>query len=341
MDLQQLHQYAPQHGGDLDTAQREFGKTTTDWLDLSTGINPNPYPDLSISLDSISRLPQKNEINRLLAVAATAYGSASAYDLAAAPGSQAILQVLPTLRSASHVAVVSPTYEEHVATWSQQGHRVSEIASLSAYHDADVVVVVNPNNPDGKISSMDDLEDVASRLASTGGWLVVDEAFADVTPTTSLFGQPALPNTVIVRSFGKFFGLAGLRLGFVAGTPDILCRINDRLGPWAVSGPAVELGTRALADTDWIETTRRRLASMRRRLDQVLTNAGLPVIGGTDLFRLVETGAAQDIYRLLGQAGILVRRFDRQTNWLRVGLPRSDRELQRFSTVLDKVSSDA
>ncbi len=270
----------------------------------------------------------------LRAAAREAYGMVPASGLAAAPGSQAVFQLLPAMRTRCRVAVLAPTYEEHAVAWRRLGHVVDEVGSLGECRDADVVVVVNPNNPDGSTTDRETLARAAGELAGRGGWLVVDETFADVAPDVSVASAQGLPNTLIVRSFGKFFGLPGLRLGFIAGPPTLVDGIARRLGPWAVSGPAIEIGARALADTDWIVRTRARLAEMRLQLDGVLSEAGLSLVGGTDLFRLVETAAAHDVFQRLGRAGILVRSFDRHPCWLRIGLPPSTDALQRLSAEL-------
>lgn len=264
----------------------------------------------------------------LLAAAREVYGIAPASGLVAAPGSQALFQLLPAMRSRGRVVVLAPTYEEHAVAWRRLGHVVDEVGSLGECPGAGVVVVVNPNNPDGRTTDRETLARAAEELAPRGGWLVIDETFADVAPDVSLASAPGLPGTLIVRSFGKFFGLPGLRLGFVAGPRALVDGIAQRLGPWAVSGPALEIGRRALADTDWIVRTRARLAEMRLRLDGVLTGAGLTVLGGTDLFRLVETAGARDLTHRLGRAGILVRSFDGHPDWLRIGLPPSADALQ-------------
>ena len=256
-----------------------------------------------------------------MAAARRAYGIPAAGGLAAGPGSQALFQVLPAMRPRSRVAVLAPTYEEHAVAWRRLGHGVEEVGSLGECSAADVVVVVNPNNPDGRVTDRETLVRTAEGLSRRDGWLVLDETFADVAPEASLAPAAGLPNTLIMRSFGKFFGLPGLRLGFVAGPPALVDSMARHLGPWAVSGPAMDIGGRALADADWIVRTRVRLADMRRQLDAVLSAAGLAVVGGTDLFRLVETPAAAEIHRRLGRAGVLVRSFERHPRWLRVGLP--------------------
>lgn len=328
------------HGGDLSAARRAFGAPEGGWLDLSTGVNPWPYPCGNIDPETLTRLPQDDALEALLAAARRAYGIPPDSGLIAAPGSQALIQVLPGMRRRSRVAVLAPTYEEHAVAWHARGHVVDEVASLADCRDADVVVVVNPNNPDGRVTDRVTLAGIAERLAARGGWLVVDETFADVAPRASLASTRGFANTFVMRSFGKFFGLPGLRLGFIAGPPALVDSIARRLGPWAVSGPALEIGRRALADAEWAAGTRRRLEAMRRKLDAVLAEAGLPVVGGTDLFRLVETPAARDLYRGLGRAGVLVRSFERHPRWLRVGLPPSAEALNRLSAELRRALPD-
>ncbi len=329
------------HGGDLSAARRAFGTPEGGWLDLSTGVNPWPWPCGDIDPETLTRLPQDDALEALLGAARRAYGIPADRGLAAAPGSQALIQVLPAMRPRSRVAVLSPTYEEHAVAWRGLGHAVDEVASLADCRDADVVIVVNPNNPDGRVIDGVTLVGLGERLAERGGWLVLDETFADVAPRASLASAPGPANALIIRSFGKFFGLPGLRLGFIVGPPALTDSIVSRLGPWAVSGPALDIGGRALADVEWAAGTRRRLEAMRRRLDAVLAEGGLTVAGGTDLFRLVETPAARDLHRSLGRAGVLVRSFERHPCWLRVGLPSSARALRRLSAALEKALPDA
>ena len=151
---------------------------------------------------------------------------------------------------------------------------------------------------------------LAGELRRRGGLLVIDEAFMDVAPAgSSLAPDVASGNVIVLRSFGKFFGLAGLRLGFVLAAPPLGKKIAAALGPWAVSGPAIAVGTQALADTPWIERTRARLDKSTQRLDAMLADLALPLVGGTSLFRLVQTPAANALFQHLGEAGIWVRAF--------------------------------
>ena len=228
-----------EHGGDLDEAVELFGHPKRAWLDLSTGINPTPYADASITNESLWNLPRAFQ-DGLSDAARRYYGVPDGTPVVAAPGSQAVLQALPTLLSGRTVAVVSPTYDEHAQTWRDCGHRVTEISDLASASEADVLVLVNPNNPDGRIYPPSALVEAARVLGERGGLLLVDEAFADVAPQASVIPQIGGLPIIVVRSFGKFFGLPGLRLGFAVGAPHHIEALRRRLGPWSVSGPAIE-----------------------------------------------------------------------------------------------------
>ena len=323
------------HGGDLAVAEAAFGRPPRGWLDLSTGVNAEAYPDICVSQESWHSLPQTGAMESLLDAARRYYRVPEGLALAAAAGSQALLQCLPGIVAGGRVAIVGPTYSEHDRAWRERGYEIRTVAEFSSAGAADIAVVVNPNNPDGRIVPPRDLAVFASALSAWRGLLVVDEAFADVAPNASILPHlsPELP-VIVLRSFGKFFGLAGLRLGFAAGPPATIERLTQRLGPWAVSGPALEIGSRALNDGAWISGALARLNRRRLDLDEVLAAAGLRVAGGTDLFRLVVTDDAASIYRRLGRAGVLVRAFADQPCRLRFGVPGSPDELARLSAAL-------
>lgn len=323
----------PVHGGDLSAAEARFGRPADGWLDLSTAVSPFAYPLPPLDPTLWERLPDRGLDNALRAAAADFYGAAGIEQVAAAPGTQALIQLLPRLRPFSHVAVVGPTYGEHATCWSNAGHQVLSCETVDARGSADVVVVGNPNNPDGRCHDRDLLLGVADGLAGRGGLLVVDEAFADCLPGQSLAGQ-ARPGLLVLRSFGKFFGLAGLRLGFAIGDPTLIRLLRSALGPWAVAGPALAVGRQALADHEWIATARQRLQDEAAALDVLLAGVGLSVIGGTPLFRLVNASRAWALYEHLGQRGILVRPFAAAPRWLRFGLPPGAVARQRLGAAL-------
>jgi cobalamin biosynthetic protein CobC len=323
------------HGGELATARRQFPGAPEPFTDLSTGINPHPYPLPALPDEIFARLPDRAGIRQLAAVAAQTYGAPSPDHAAPAPGTQILLPHVAALAAPGRATVLQTTYAEHARAAALAGHRVTEGSDADQLRQADLAIVVNPNNPDGRIVDKIILLSIADDLRQRGGILVVDESFADVaTPDISLAGDLERDNIVVLRSFGKFYGLAGLRLGFALAAPRLINRIEAVLGPWAVTGPAIEIGRAALADSQWRQRTLDRLTTDAKRLDSLLTGAGLAVIGGTSLYRLTQSCDAGEWFNRLGRAGILVRRFAEQPNWLRWGLPGDEYAWQRLANAL-------
>jgi cobalamin biosynthesis protein CobC len=323
------------HGGDLGAARRLFPDAPEPFVDLSTGINPHSYPIPRLPADAFRRLPEPAAVARLSAVAAKAYAAPSAAHVVAAPGTQILLSHVAALVAPGCAAVLGPTYAEHARAARLVGHVVSEVADAGQLRGCDLAIVVNPNNPDGRLVGKAELLAIADAARSQGGLLVVDEAFMDVGAAgAEVDSEVERGNIVVLRSFAKFFGLAGLRLGFVITAPDVAGRLNALLGPWAVSGPAIAIGEAALADLAWAEAMRKILARDAARLDGILTEAGLDIAGGTSLYRLVRTPAAADLFQHLGRAGILVRRFVERPMWLRFGLPGSEDAWMRLRAAL-------
>jgi cobalamin biosynthesis protein CobC len=323
------------HGGDLGAARRLFPGAPEPFIDLSTGINPHPYPVPRLSPELFARLPTPADVSALALAAADAYGTPSADHVVPLPGTQIALPMLARLVPPGRAAVLAPGYAEHGRAAALAGHEVRAIADLADCADATLVMLANPNNPDGRLFARSDLLALAADLRRRAGLLVVDEAFMDVAaPASSLAPDVGASNIIVLRSFGKFFGLAGLRLGFALAAPAWRRNIAAALGPWAVSGPAIAIGTQALADTAWITDTRIRLDASMRRLDTLLADLALPVVGGTSLFRLVQTPAAHALFAHLGEAGIWVRAFADQPNWLRFGLPGSEAAWKRLKSAL-------
>jgi cobalamin biosynthetic protein CobC len=285
--------------------------------------------------DLFARLPEPATLDHLAAIAAQAYGAPSRDCVVPAPGTQILLAPVAALVRPGKTAVLVPTYGEFSRAAALAGHDVAEVQGIGELQDADLVVVANPNNPDGRVFKRHELLDLADARRRRGGLLVVDEAFMDVGPAdASLVGDVAHHDMVVLRSFGKFFGLAGLRLGFALARPEIAARLAAALGPWPLSGPAVAIGQTALADGGWIIAMRKRLEGDARRLDAVLAGIGVQVVGGTSLFRLVRTSSADRLFHHLGRAGILVRRFREQPVWLRIGLPGNEASWDRLTAAL-------
>jgi cobalamin biosynthesis protein CobC len=322
------------HGGDLGEARRLFPGAPEPWIDLSTGINPVAYPVPALPPEAFTRLPSPDEVTALETVAADAYGVTPA-EVVAAPGTQALISLLPRLvaRPDLAVAVVGPTYAEHARAWRRARHPVAEVASTAEAEGACIAVVVDPNNPDGRRTPPATAARLASGCADRGGLLVVDEAFADLETPAGLGGARP-PGAVVLRSFGKTYGLAGLRLGFLLAEPALAARARTELGPWAVSGPAIAIGRLALADAAWREAAAAARLADAERLDALLAEAGGRVIGGTRLFRTAELVEARTLFARLGRAGIWTRRFASKGSWLRFGLPGSEPAWARLSRVL-------
>ena len=322
------------HGGNLAAAATCFPDAPMPWLDLSTGINPLSYPMPALSANAWQRLPEAADIARLEQIAARCYGADDPETLVAAPGTQALIQLLPEIVPARTVGIFGFTYAEHARAWQASGAVVAQVEAGAAAQRFDVIVVVNPNNPDGRLLDGAALAALARRCTM----LVVDEAFMDVMPPGhSLIPHLPKSGAIVLRSFGKTYGLAGLRLGFAAAAPELAARLRARLGPWAVSGPAIETGVLALADAAWLATATGLLQQAAKRLDGLLQAAGCSIAGGTPLFRLARHASAPEIFGCLARAGILVRPFAEKPDWLRFGLPMQETGWARLEAALHGV----
>jgi cobalamin biosynthetic protein CobC len=322
------------HGGRLLQARRSFPNAPEPFIDLSTGINPFHYPLPPIPADAWTRLPEPEEIAALEEAAAAAYGAADASVAAAIPGTQTLISLLPSLFPQRTAAILAPTYNEYAHAFAAAGSQATEVAALSELEDAPVAILCNPNNPDGRRFDAGEL--LALLEARQGrGLLIVDESFVDLEDgALSLVPRLPLPGLLVLRSLSKSYGLGGLRLGFALAAPELAASIRASFGPWPVSGPAIEIGIKALADGAWRAAARSRLHTDVRRLDVLLHDAGLEPVGGTLLFRLAAGERAGIVYDRLGEAGILVRKFKRQPSWLRFGIPGDEATWQRLARTL-------
>ncbi len=302
------------HGGRLRDAMRAFPQAPTPWLDLSTGVNPHPWAGDRAPISALKKLPDPSDIAGLEAVAAKAFGADPAHVLAV-PGADSGLRLLPYILKAQTVAIASPTYNGHAEAWTAAGAAIQSVSYenvLSAA--AEAIVLVNPNNPDGKTAQPSKIMTIQNK------WVIVDESFGDLTPDLSVAAS-AQRNLIVLRSFGKFFGLPGVRLGFVVADPSIIANLRKLVGDWPVSADAVALGTAAYADEAWHLQTRVHLTHEAQRLDALLTQNGFNILGGASLFRLAARTEARKIFEALASHGILVRAFAGQPTWLRFGLP--------------------
>lgn len=323
------------HGGSLGRVRALFPHAPEPFVDLSTGINPHSYPLFDLPATALLRLPEQARLRELTAVAAAAYGALSPANVMAAPGTQILLPQVASLVKPGQAIVLGPTYAEHARAAAIAGHDVYEAEDFDALAEADLAVVVNPNNPDGRVVKREQLLTLAAKLRARGGLLVVDEAFMDVGPRDqSLAGDVGQGGIVVLRSFGKFFGLAGVRLGFALADVATAARLEAQFGPWAVSGLALEYGIRALGDRDWQNKMRVTLESESTRLDALFARFTLPVVVGTSLFRYTEHPEAPGLFSALGQRGILLRHYDERPDVLRAGLPGSEEEWLRLEVAL-------
>jgi len=301
------------HGGGLEAARRHFG--AGDWIDLSTGINPHPWPGAANMVFDWQRLPEPEALTRLEATAAGFFGVDPRH-VCAVPGSEIGLRLTGALvsRPARHFA---PSYRTH-------GEMIANCAPIEPEaargHDG-TLILANPNNPDGRVTGGAAMRALLNRRG-TDDWLLVDEAFADVDPGASvatLVDDDA--KLIVFRSFGKFFGLAGVRLGFVIAPQTVVAALRERLGAWPLSAAAIAIGTAAYADRNWIAATRARRRADAAALDALLVRQGYRPVGECPLFRLIEVDDAQALFERLARRAILTRPFADQPRWLRIGLP--------------------
>jgi cobalamin biosynthesis protein CobC len=299
------------HGGGLDAAMARWGGTRQDWLDLSTGINPVSYPLPRIPDHAWTALPDRAATEALIAAARSFWNVPAGAEVIPAPGLSAIIARLPHATGAACIHIPRPTYNEYAASFLAAGVPGSDASDAPG-------ILVHPNNPDGRIWTTGEIG--ARPLA------IIDESFCDVMPEASHVGRAAAPGVVVLKSFGKFWGLAGVRLGFAILVPGPLAdRLREALGPWAVSGPALAIGAAALADQAWAKATRDRLARDAARLDALVSARGARIVGGTTLFRLYDVDDAQAWHDRLARGHVLSRIFPYSATWLRLGLPAPER----------------
>lgn len=297
------------HGGGIDAARAFYGGARGDWADLSTGINPLPYTLPAFDQDAWTALPDTSAMDSLCTAARRFWHVPPDVAIVAAPGASAIIAQIPALHPRGRVTIPSPTYNEHAAAFDMHGWQPA------TDEDAEAQVVVHPNNPTGALWSENTLPVAGSALT------VIDESFCDVWPDRSLISLSQRKGTLVLKSFGKFWGLAGIRLGFAIGDPALVEKLRARLGPWAVSGPALSVGGAALDDPAWADETRQRLGRDSDRLDALMQSAGAVLEGGTPLFRLYRVDAALEWQERLATHHIWSRVFPYNPRWLRLGLP--------------------
>ncbi|GBQ20041.1 L-threonine-O-3-phosphate decarboxylase [Acetobacter estunensis NRIC 0472] len=329
----------PEHGGQVRQVMASFPNAPAPFIDLSTGISPYPYPFQMPSVMELTHLPEHADEERLVAAAADVYGVHSQELIVAGPGTQILIGLLPYVLPGRDVVLFGPTYSGHETAWRNAGAHVQVVEDMTAFsasavRSGGIAVLCNPNNPDGRRVSVSRLHQLADRCAEAGAYLVVDEAYADLENGDSL--APCLPHPalIVLRSFGKSYGLPGVRLGFLLANREIAARMRRLLGSWAVGTVAISAGCAALTDRDWRERRCTILAKDMRRLFGLFAQCGLLVIGHTLLFALVRSADAPGLWQWLCRHGIVTRAFDDRPTELRFGLPRSDEEWGRLEEAL-------
>lgn len=305
------------HGGRIDAAMRAWPDAPRPWLDLSTGINPVAWvPPANMTVDP-APLPSRAALAALEASAARMFGVA-AERVAAVSGSEVALRLLGAMGMPRPIVAPGPGYATH-----------RDVADAREGAGG-TLLLANPNNPDGRVIAPADL-----LAMGDGRWLAVDEAFVDAQPAASVLPLVAADAPVVVlRSFGKFFGLAGVRLGFVVAPAAVLARLRGLLGDWPVSAQAIAWGQAAYADAAWIAWAREELATKARRLDMLLASHGFSLTGDSPLFRLGIHDKARVVFERLARAGVLTRPFADRADWLRFGLPADEAGFERLGRAL-------
>ena len=295
------------HGGGIDAAIAQYGGTRNTWVDLSTGINPVPYPLPDFAKFHWTQLPDQAAFDAFEIVARKFWNIPENAAIIPASGASAIIAMLPSILEGSSAVIPEPTYNEHRAAYLAHGWQISKTG--------DVKTIVHPNNPDGHLYAQEDL---------TAQTCVIDESFCDICPEFSMASHATDRGHIVIKSFGKFWGLAGMRLGAAIVPERMASTIRERIGPWAVSGPALHTGTLALQDNQWINETRKRLKADAKKLDDIMFEKGVKSIGGTSLFRLYHVQSARACYERFAENQILTRVFPYSEHFLRLGIPAPD-----------------
>ncbi len=286
----------------------------------------------------------------LCEVAAHYYG-VPVHTVVPCAGSQAVIRSLPALLRPGRVAIASLTYSEYAPAFTQAGHTlVPWLGPEAGLPDVDYLVWVNPDNPTTRCVARETLSQWQGWLAERGGMLIVDEAFADVSPEASMTPHVGEDGLIVLRSVGKFFGLAGIRAGFALCPQALATRLAECLGAWTVSGPARFAVRTALRDTAWQAATRERLLHDGERLLALLRSQGWPA-NGTPLFAWTPHALAPQWHAQLAAQGVWTRCFDARPVTLangsiqalpslRLGLPSTERAWQRLQSAVAQLRVD-
>lgn len=330
------------HGGCLNRAVKDFAIARENWLDLSTGINPQSY-SLSSPPESIWRsLPEDDD-----GLVATAQKYYDCRQLIMTPGSQWSIGKIPSWCRAlgnhkNTVLLPYLGYQEHRHAWQKSGfdcvYYIDE-PTEQQLSTCSAMVVINPNNPSGNKVNKTQLLQWHNRLSETGAWLIVDEAFIDAETSQSMAGDAGVTGLIVLRSLGKFFGLAGVRVGALLAWQSLLELALSELEPWSIANPSRWAAEKALQDIQWQDSMRAQLTLQSQKLSDLLHRTFSQSIGGCALFQTVWLNNAEVIYQQLAREGILVRLLSEyKTPGLRFGLPAdNDKSRARLTQALNKL----
>ena len=307
-----------EHGGDLDKVVKFYGGRKEEWIDLSTGINPHSYPYKDIRISDLRNLPEQTNMENLNKVAKIYFQTNAT--ISPISGAQTAINILPFLLPNKNISILEPTYSEYRKVFSVFSREIKSVKRLNQLKNSQIAILCNPNNPDGTLYSSKDLIELSQSVET----LIVDESFIDLYPDVSLSKKinNKTDNIIIIRSFGKFFGLAGLRLGFIISGTKINLKINSLIGPWPVSTIASDIAIKALSDDIWIKKTMDELKKGSKILDGLAHNLNWEILGGTNLYRLYKTPNAKKTQSILANHKIWSRRFNYSQKWIRLGLPK-------------------
>jgi cobalamin biosynthetic protein CobC len=318
-----------QHGGDIDLAIKKYGGQRKDWIDLSTGINRTSYPWQESVKVHLRDLPGSKLLMSLEEAASRAYKIAVDTETVATSGAQQIINLLPThLNKYSSVAILGPTYNEYEKAFKSSNLRTNTVSEISNLSCNDIAIIVNPNNPTGKVITEEELEDLSKKVEI----LIIDESFKMFSSRKT----QNLDNLIQINSLGKFFGLAGVRLGFVSGPSDFIKSVRKMLGPWPISSLAAEIGLVALSDKIWISQMEKILLAGSTALHAACNSKNWRLVGKTNLFHTYATSNCFEVEEQFAAHGIWVRTFDYSETWVRIGIPTSEHELTRVKKALNQ-----
>jgi cobalamin biosynthetic protein CobC len=334
-----------EHGGNKIQAARLFGFQPSEMIDLSTGISPRSYPldPSQFTTEDLIALPQAEDEQHLVQIMRSTWSVADSADITLGPGSSVLISLLPHLYHgrAHRVLCPNPGYTEHEIAWRDAGFTIVTYAAGEVpaveFDQVAAIVAVQPGNPMGNIAQVAAWKDLMDQAALHDVMVVMDEAFIDLMPEYSLAPHLGQKGCVVVRSLGKFYGLAGVRLGAALGHPDDMASMRRQMGPWAVSTMALHYGAQAIADTAWADDQRRWLSERMSSLKSGLADRGVTILGSTNLYCLIEVNEAAQIQEGLAKQGFWTRIFNENPRWIRLGLAVDDDVTARFFTAWDRL----